>query len=315
MVGETHVVVGAGPLGRAVVKRLRGAETTVRLVNRSAVDVVPEGVEFHQADVSDAAAAAAACADAAVVYDCVGLPYAEWTHGFPAITDGIRHGAAAAEARLVVADNLYAYGPTDGPLTEREPLAATDIKGRARAQRAETYLQDSAVPVTIGRASNFFGPGVIDTAPLVDPFGAALRGDTVSALGDLDSPHTFCYLPDFAAALVTLGASERAFGEIWHVPHPETTTIGAFLTMVFDAAGTERRVRTAPWFIEALLGLFDADVRELRAIKYQFTQPFVVDDSKFTRSFGATATPLAEAVEATLAWHRSERAGEGTANP
>jgi len=51
----------------------------------------------------------------------------------------------------------------------------------------------------------------------------------------------------------------------------------------------------------------NADVRELRAINHQFTQPFVVDDSKFTETFDVTPTSLSEAIETTLAWHRSER--------
>jgi nucleoside-diphosphate-sugar epimerase len=301
---ETHVVVGAGPLGRAVVEQLRGADRSVRLVNRSEPASVPDGVPFDQADVREVPEAVAACSGADVVYDCVGLPYAAWTKEFPAITEGLLRGAEAADARLVVADNLYAYGPTDGPITERHPDGATDRKGKARAARTRAYLDDSEVPVTVGRASDFFGPGVIDTAPLVDPFGAALRGERVSALGDLECPHTFCYLPDFAAALVTLGAHEDAVGEVWHVPHPETVTIGEFVRLIFDEAGTEQSVRTAPWFVEALLGLVNAEIRELRAVEYQFTRPLVVDDSKFTDAFDLSATPLEEAIRDTLSWHR-----------
>jgi nucleoside-diphosphate-sugar epimerase len=301
---ETHVVIGAGPLGRAVVEQLRGADQYVRLVNRSKPASIPDDVSFNQADVSDPPEAVAACSGADMIYDCVGLPYAAWTEEFPAITDGLLRGAEAAGARLVVADNLYAYGPTDGPITERHSDGATDHKGKARAERTRTYLENSEVPVTVGRASNFFGPGVVDTAPFTDPFGAALRGERVSVLGDLECPHTFCYLPDFAAALVTLGAHKDAVGEVWHVPHPKTVTTGKFVTMIFAEAGTERSVRTAPWFVEALLGLINADVRELRAVKYQFTQPFVVVDSKFTDAFELPTTPLGEAIRDTLAWHR-----------
>lgn len=301
---ETHVVVGAGPLGQAVVEQLRGPDRSVRLVNRSEPASVPDGVSFDQADVREVPEAVAACSGADVVYDCVGLPYAAWSKEFPAITEGLLRGAEAAETRLVVADNLYAYGPTDGPITELHPDEATDRKGKARAARTRAYLDDPEVPVTVGRASNFFGPGVIDTAPLVDPFGAALRGEQVSALGDLECPHTFCYLPDFAAALVTLGAHENAVGEVWHVPHPETVTIDEFVRLIFDEAGTEQSVRTAPWFVEALLGLVNAEVRELRAVKYQFARSFVVDNSKFTGAFDLSATPLEEAIRNTLAWHR-----------
>jgi nucleoside-diphosphate-sugar epimerase len=305
---ETHVVIGAGPLGRAVADQLHRTDQSVRLVNRSVPASIPDTVEFHKADVRDEEQAVAACAGATGVYDCVGLPYAEWSREFPAITEGVLRGTEASGARVVVADNLYAYGPVDGPITERHPDEATDTKGQIRADRAKTYLENGEVPVTIGRASNFFGPGVIDTAPLVDPFGAALRSESISALGDLTVPHSFCYLPNFADALVTLGDSDRALGEVWHVPHPETVTTGEFLERIFEAAGTEYSVRTAPWFIEALLGVLNAEVRELQAIRYQFTKPFVVDDSKFIDAFGVSPTSLDEAIRNTLSWHRKRDA-------
>lgn len=305
---KTHVVIGAGPLGQAVAEKLHRADRSVRLVNRSVLTSMPENVEFHKADVRDEEQSIAACAGATVVYDCVGLPYDEWSREYPTITEGILRGAKTTGAKVVVADNLYAYGPVDGPITERHPDRATDTKGQVRADRARAYMENGEVSVTIGRASNFFGPGVIDTAPLVDPFGAALRNESVSALGDLAVRHSFCYLPDFADALVTLGEYDQALGEVWHVPHPETVTIGEFIEMIFEAAGTEYAVRTAPWFVEALLGLWNADVRELRKIKYQFTEYFVVDDSKFINAFGVSPTSLEEAIRTTLSWHRKRDA-------
>ena len=33
------------------------------------------------------------------------------------------------ERRLVVVENLYMYGPTDGPMSETTPMAATGKKG------------------------------------------------------------------------------------------------------------------------------------------------------------------------------------------
>jgi nucleoside-diphosphate-sugar epimerase len=302
---ETHVVVGAGPLGRAVASALAERGRTVRLVNRSDPGDVPPGATVRVADVADADAAVDACAGAAVVYDCVGMPYPEWAEGLPAVTRGVLAGAAAADARVVAADNLYAYGPVDGPLTEDLPAGATDAKGRVRAERARTYLDDDRVPVAVGRASDFFGPGVVDTAPTADPFGAALRGDRLWVLGDPDQPHSFSFVPDFASALVTLGAHDRAFGEVWHVPHAPAVTTREFLERVFEAAGTEPRVRSAPRVLEALLGVVNPQVRELRAIRHQFEAPFVVDHAKFADAFGASPTPLDEAIARTLDWHRT----------
>lgn len=300
-----QVVVGAGVLGRAVAETAHERDAPVRLVTRRRAFGVPQGVEVAVADVRDPDEAVAACADATVVYDCLGLPAADRTVEFPAVTRGLLEGAAGAGARVVVADNCCVSEPADGPITEPSPDAATDATGRARATRARTYLDDDRVPVAVGRASTAFGPGVIDTAPLVDPFGAALRGERVAVLGDPDQPHTFSFVPDVAAGLVRLAAADRAVGGVWHLPSPETVTVRTFLERVFEAAGTDLSVRTAPGVLEGVLALVDPGRRELRAIRRQFTDPLVVDHSAFADAFDESATSLATAIERTLAWHRT----------
>ena len=41
---------------------------------------------------------------------------------------------------------------------------------------------------------------------------------------------------------------------------------------------------------------------------YSFDDPYVVDHSKFARSFGDIATPLDEAIAATVEWFRAHPA-------
>ena len=113
------------------------------------------------ADLAVAPDAKAACEGATVVYHCVNPPYAKWPDLHPPLMNAIIEGAAAAGARLVFGDNLYAYGPVDGPLTEDLPYQAKGPNGRVRAQIAETLLRAHAtgrIRATIGRASDFFGP-------------------------------------------------------------------------------------------------------------------------------------------------------------
>ena len=74
MAEESHVVVGAGPLGLAVTRVLQRRGTTVRVVTRSGRASAPEGVEVVAADVTDPAAAGRSCQGAAVVYHCAATP-------------------------------------------------------------------------------------------------------------------------------------------------------------------------------------------------------------------------------------------------
>ena len=52
-------------------------------------------------------------------------------------------------------------------------------------------------------------------------------------------------------------------------------------------------------------GLVVPLMRELRETSYQFDRPFVVDSSAFTATFGWDATPMEQALGATVAWWRA----------
>ena len=87
----------------------------MRAASRSGRADLPDDVEVVAADVVEAAEVERACDGAAVVYHCANPPYAKWPELHPPLMESIIEGAAAAGARLVFGDNLYAYGPVDGP--------------------------------------------------------------------------------------------------------------------------------------------------------------------------------------------------------
>jgi nucleoside-diphosphate-sugar epimerase len=217
-------------------------------------------------------------------------------------------GAVSAGARLVVMENVYMYGPTGGkPLTEDLPYVATTRKGRTRARMAEELLaahRAGQVRVAIGRASDYFGPGARLSAMGERVFYPALAGKPVRVLGDPDLPHTYSYVPDIGRGLVILGERDEALGQAWHLPSAETVSTRRFLEMVFAEAGHPPHFQSTPkWLIQGL-GLFNPNIRELVEMYYEFEEPFIVDHSKFERTFGHQATPLAEAIRATVAWFR-----------
>ena len=113
------------------------------------------------ADAADRAQAARAAAGAAVIYQCASPPYTQWPALFPALTGSILGAAESSGAKLVFADNLYAYGPVDGPLREDLPAVAHGPKGKIRAGMAAQLLaahRDGQAEVVIGRASDYYGP-------------------------------------------------------------------------------------------------------------------------------------------------------------
>jgi len=311
---DLDVVLGTGALGRAVADELLALGRRVRLVNRSGrLEQPPAGAALHAADLTDAGAAAAACAGGATAYLCANVPYTDWPARWPALAAGTLEGASRAGARLVYGDNLYAYGPVDGPLREDLPYAATGAKGRVRAAIATRFLEAhraGRVRVTIGRASDFYGPWATDSSLLgsrVIP--AALAGKTAQVIGDVDQPHTFTFIRDYARGLVALGTRDEALGQAWHVPSAGTVTQRALLALVWQEAGTGApRFSAAPGWMVRGLGLFVPLMRELGEMMYEWERPYVVDHSKFEKAFGAAPTPHRDAIRETVAWFRG-RAG------
>jgi nucleoside-diphosphate-sugar epimerase len=305
-----HVVLGAGGgTGSAVVDELARRGFPTRAVTRSGAGDVPADVEQRAADVATAEGARWACEGAAVVYHCAQPPYTQWPQLFPPLTRAVIEGAAAAGAKLVFADNLYVYGPPEGPMNEGTPQRARGVKGRTRIEMADAVMSAHAagrVRSTIGRSSDYYGPRGTTSTVGDNIMKPVLAGKRARWLGSLDQPHTLNYLEDMARALVALGEREEADGQVWHLPAAEPLTGRQFLTLVYEAAEQPARIGVASRPMIRVAGLFNPLVRELKETLYQFERPFVSDASKFQAAFGPfEPTPHPEAVKRTVDWFRA----------
>ena len=305
-----HVVFGAGQVGRVLAAVLAGRGLSVRVLSRHRPPDLADGIDWRAADATDLDAASDAAKGAAVVYQCLNAPYTQWPELFPPLQRGVLAAAETSGALLVVLENLYGYGPTGGkPMTEDLPLAATTVKGTTRAAMTAELLaaaKAGRVRFAIGRASDFFGPGVTGGSTLGERvFGNALAGRRADFIGNPDLPHTYSYVPDIAASLATLGTDPRAEGQVWHLPGPPTGTTRALLDLVAADVGHPVGVRGLPKLAVRALALVNPMLRGLAEMSYEFDEPFVLDTSKYESAFGAAGTPLAAAIAATVAWYRT----------
>jgi len=303
-----NVVFGTGPLGLAVARRLVSSGQQVRLVNRSGNANIPHGAELAQADATDPEAARRVCEGAAVVYHCATAAYGHWAQFLPPLMNGIIEGAAAAQAKLVYGDNLYAYGRVEGPIREDLPYRPVGPNTRARAEVATTLLSAHAagkLRATIGRASDFYGPHARQSIAGDDIFARALDGRAARLLQDPNTLHTYTFIDDFASGLVTLAQREEALGQVWHVPSAAIITSRQFVEMVFAELKRPTRLQVAPNLAINFLALFAPLMAAVRETSYQREHPWVVDHEKFTRAFGGRPTPHEQAISETLAWFRT----------
>jgi nucleoside-diphosphate-sugar epimerase len=303
-----HVIFGAGPVGISLAEELVERGRSVRLVTRSGRGQSISGVERASADAADQKQAAGAAEGARVVYHAVGADYGHWPELLPPIMAGLIHAAASTGARLVYADNLYAYGPVDRPLTEDLPAGATGPNGRLRAKLAETLLEahrSGELQATIGRSSDFFGPRVRLSTMGERVFDPVLRSKPAQVIGAPDQLHTYTFIVDFVRALAVLGEREEAAGEVWHVPSAPTVTTRQFVELIAQQVGRRVGVQVTPSWIIRALGLVNPTLRAVAEQLYQSEGPFVVDHAKFARAFGTETTPHREALQRTLDWYRS----------
>jgi nucleoside-diphosphate-sugar epimerase len=315
-VNDLQVVLGgSGGVGGAVVQELAARGYEVRAVSRHPAPVAPDGVRQHRADVATREGAATACEGAAVVYHCLQPPYDRWAEELPAMNRAVSEAAAREGAKLVVADNLYTYGPVTGPIGEASPEQPRSAKGRVRKEAADVLLAAHAagrLRVTIGRASDYYGPGGRNSIAGEIVFGAAVAGSTVRWPGNADQLRSFNYLPDLARALVTLGRSDTADGRVWIIPSAPPLTARGLVTLIEHELGRRLKLVVTSKLAMRIAGLRITQARELPDIWYQFEAPFVADGSAFEATFGAFApTPHEQAVAQTVAWFTSEARSAG----
>lgn len=197
-------VLGAtGGIGRAISHELHDRGHDVATASRSG-DPVLDGVPSTAFDVHDRAATVAACAGAEVVVMAAQPSYPDWVEEFPRVVDNVLAAAEVAGARLVFVDNLYMDAPADGPLAEDSPEHATDPKGRLRRELGETLLaahRADRVRVTIGRFSDYYGPGGTNSGLFMMGIAPAMMGIAPAACATSTSrtPSTSCPTPPGAS--------------------------------------------------------------------------------------------------------------------
>jgi nucleoside-diphosphate-sugar epimerase len=303
MTNKQHVVIGAtGGAGSAITAALTAA-------GLEAITVGRHGTIDRRADIETPGGARTAVEGAAVVYMAAQPPYTEWSGRFPAMLANVIDATADVGAKLVMVDNLYGYGPVDGPLREDTPEQAADAKGRTRRTMTAMLMEahrSGRLPVTIGRAADYFGPNADNSAITSLAIAPAAAGKRARWIGRLDMAHSAAYLPDIARAFVTLGTEARADGKIWHLPHAQAVTGRRFTELMNASLGEPVGVGALSKTMLRMAAPFNGMSRETLALFHQWNRPFVVDDGAFRSAFGPVVeTPLDQAIHATVGWYRS----------
>lgn len=311
---STHLVVGAGPIGSAVATALADQGDQVRIVTRSGSGPEHPGIERVTADASDAHRMGRLAVGSVAIYNCANPAYTRWDTDWPPIAASLLRSAEESGAVLATVGNLYGYGRVDGPMSHRTPLAPNDHKGKVRAQMWTDALaahEAGKARVVEVRASDYADAG--DNSHLARNAPAVLAGKAVWVLGAADQPHTWTATSDVARLVIAGAADPTAHGQAWLVPSAPPRTQRQALGDVAKQAGLPApTVHTlGPRALRAM-GVVSPMMRELAGTAYQFTAPFVVDDTATRDHFGMQPQDWQDTLAAIV---RSARAGAVTSRP
>lgn len=306
--GRTALILGAtGGSGREIAAALVGKGWTVRgLVRDTSRNGLAADITWLQGDATNASEVAQAALGVDVIVHAVNPPgYRNWSTLVLPMLENTIAAARKNGARIMLPGNVYNYGP-DAPTLLGEDAAQRPRtrKGEIRVQmeqRLEAAAADG-VRVLILRCGDFFGPkhGNNWFSAMVKP-GRKLR--SLSYPGSHDLRHEWAYLPDVGATVASLLEREGKlanferfhFGGHW----VDATTLMHAVQKA--AANPKLPLRSFPWWLVTLASPLVALFREVREMRYLWTQPMQLDNRKLVAFLGEEPhTGLDDAVASTL---------------
>ncbi|MDF9616384.1 NAD-dependent epimerase/dehydratase family protein [Pseudomonas entomophila] len=246
-----------------------------------------------KADLLDAQQTADAVKGSNTVYFTAGLPpdTTLWETQFPVMLRHALDAARAANARFVYFDNTYMYPQDARVLTEETAFAPVGRKGQVRAAMATLVLEEMArgeIPVLIGRAPEFYGPGKTQSITNTLVLDNIKAGKVPRVPVRDDTRRTLIWTPDASRALAALGNAQDAYGSTWHLPCDDhRLTYRQLVALAGEICGSDLSYKVLGKWTLTAAGLVSRQVRELQELLPRYGHDNLFDSSKFSERFPA----------------------------
>ena len=258
------------------------------------------GLEVVFGDIRDERAVREAMLGCDIVYHLaalIGIPYSYLApRSYVEVNIGgtlnVLEAARDLETRRVVCTStseVYGtalYTPIDEkhPLQGQSPYSASKI---AADQLALSYYRAFALPVTIVRPFNTFGPRQSARAVIPTIITQALSSPRVE-LGRLDPVRDLVFVNDTAAGFIAVAGCDEADGEVLNLATGRGVSIGDLADEILSLIGND-------------LEIVETDVRR-RPEKSEVFELIGSADLVKSRTGWGASTPLEQGLVATIAW-------------
>jgi len=259
------------------------------------------------ADLTKADGVLKALDGAEVAYMVVGLPYnlSVWESTWPLMMQHLVNGCLQTGTKLVFLDNIYMLSDESMPhMTESSPMTPSSKKGKVRANVDRIMIEameSGKLQGCILRSADFYGYTSSNKSLLLDMVIKKMAvGKMPQWFYTVDKKHSFSYIPDIAEALHLLGTSDKSWGQVWNAPTAPALTLTEIIALINHLVHKHLKPQVMNEFMTSILRLFIPALAEMKELKYQLVQDYVLDSSKFEKAFSFTPTTMEEGLETVI---------------
>jgi nucleoside-diphosphate-sugar epimerase len=292
------ILGSGGAIGVELAIALNKFTNEIRLVSRNPQKVNPSD-ELIAADLLNFDELQKAVNGSSIVYVTIGFAYDHkvWEKVWPKFMKNVINACKKEDCKLVFFDNVYMYDPNHlDEMTEKTPVNPSSKKGKIRAKIAAMIINEvnrGNIKALIARSADFYGPSIDNnTSVLIETvFKPLSKGEKANWLGGADYKHSYTYTIDAAKATALLGNTDKAYGEIWHLPTASKPMTGKeWIESVAHQMDAQPKYRTVSKFLVLMMGLFNPVMKESVEMMYQYNRDYVFDSSKFEKEFSIKPT-------------------------
>jgi len=288
---KSALVLGAtGGMGFALVEELVGRGIETIAFARSEGKLAAYGTEWGSlakvmvGDVTNEHELREAVSKVDVVFHCINIPYEKWDPILSDILDAILLQCMNLKKPLVYVDNIYSYGRQTIPVSEHVSRHPHTKKGKIRLA-LQNQIKTSNVPYIIAHFPDFYGPMAENTI-LQYTFLQMLSKESVGFVGNTKLQREFIYTKDGAKALVELALREDCYNQSWNISGAGTISGEEIAKIASDFLNKKITVKPIRRWMIAMLGLFNASMREVTEMMYLNETPVILDGSKYEQTVG-----------------------------
>jgi len=266
-------------------------------------------IDWVKGDALNPADVIAAAQGVQVIVQAANPPaYRNWAGTIMPMMKAALAAAEQTGARIVLPASVYNFAPDSGDrISETAPQVPATRKGKIRVEAEELFraAAERGVRTLVVRGGDYFGPAAPNSGLQWLTTRSKGQVRSVFSPGPRDVGHCWAYLPDMAEATAQLLDRENQLAafDVFHFA-------GHWLARADEMGASIRRVthkprlpiRSFPYLVIYAMAPFMETMREMIEMRYLWTRPIGLDNTKLVRVLGAEPhTPLDQAMRATLA--------------